>query len=189
MKGLSMNFKITDIDNNWSLFLDRDGVINRKIKDGYVLSVNDFEFIPGVINAINILNKKFNRIFIVTNQQCIGKGLISMEEIEQIHDYMVERIRKGGGDITDIFVSPWLEEDQNPYRKPGTGMPEEALKKYPDIDYKKAVMVGDRDTDMLLGRKLGMLNVFISSHYNPVTKIYDYHFHSLADFAKALGSK
>lgn len=188
MKGPSMNFKITDIDNNWSLFLDRDGVINRKIKNGYVLSINDFEFLPGVLNAMNILNKKFKRIFVLTNQQCIGKGLISMEEMEHIHDYMLARIRKEGGDITDIFVSPWLEEDQNPYRKPGTGMAEEALKKYPHIDYTRAVMVGDTDTDMFLGRKLGMLNVFISSLADPATKIYDYRFHSLADFARALDS-
>jgi D-glycero-D-manno-heptose 1,7-bisphosphate phosphatase len=188
MKEHSMNFKITDIDNNWSLFLDRDGVINRKIKNGYVLSINDFEFLPGVINALKILKKKFNRILILTNQQCIGKGLISMAEMEQIHDYMLERIRKGGGDITDIFVSPWLEEDQNPYRKPGAGMTEEALKKYPDIDYSRSVMVGDSVTDMLLGRKLGMFNVFISSHYDPGAKMYDCHFHSLADFASGLES-
>ncbi len=188
MKGLSMNFKNAAIDNSWSLFLDRDGVINRKIKNGYVLSINDFEFLPGVLNAINILNRKFNRIFIVTNQQCIGKGLISMKELEHIHDYMLERIRKGGGDITDIFVSPWLEEDKNPYRKPGAGMAEEALKKYSDINYSRSVMVGDTVTDMLLGRKLGMLNVLISSHDDPGRKIYDFRFNSLADFARDLNS-
>ncbi len=183
-----MNYDIKSVNKSWSLFLDRDGVINRKIPEGYVLSVNEFEFMPGVTDALKILRGKFGNIFIVTNQQCVGKGLINMKQLEYIHSYMLKKIRDHGGDITDIFVSPWLEKDRNPDRKPGTGMAEKALTKYPGTDLSKSIMAGDSVTDMIFGRRSGMLNILIGSHQNADKSLFDYRFGSLSEFALSLQS-
>jgi len=65
------------IDKSWTLFLDRDGVINKKIDNDYVKAWEQFEFLPGVIEALKILSAKFGKIIIVTNQQGVGRQLMS----------------------------------------------------------------------------------------------------------------
>lgn len=174
------------INKDWCLFLDRDGVINKKITNGYVLSPYDLEFSPGALEAINILTGKFKHIFIVTNQQCIGKGLITHEGINKIHAILIEKVQEAGGNITDIFVAPSLEKDKDPYRKPGTGMATEASAKYPATDLRKSVMAGDSVTDMLFGRKAGMLNVLISPGKITDKSLFDYHYYNLMGFAQSL---
>ncbi|MCF8223175.1 MAG: HAD-IIIA family hydrolase [Bacteroidales bacterium] len=175
-----------NINRDWCLFLDRDGVINKKINNGYVLSVYDLDFIPGALEAISILTGKFRHIFIVTNQQCIGKGLITHAEVDKIHNYLAEKVKEAGGNITDIFVAPSLEEDKNPYRKPGTGMAMDAAGKYPSADLEKSVMAGDSLTDMLFGRKAGMLNVLINPGIITDKSLFDYRYNNLLDFAHSL---
>ena len=80
------------IDNEWTLFLDRDGVINVRIIDGYVTNIEDFEFLPNVIEAFKIFKDKFKRIIIVTNQQGVGKGIMTNEDVRNVHSYMVHEI-------------------------------------------------------------------------------------------------
>ncbi len=69
-----------------SLFLDRDGVINERIVDGYVTRPEDFRLLEGVLEAMVIFARRFDRIFMVTNQQGIGKGLMSVGDLELIHN-------------------------------------------------------------------------------------------------------
>ena len=83
-----MNLKLTNFDASWTLFLDRDGVINTKVENDYIKRWNDFHFIPGVLVSMPILRKKFNRILIVTNQQGIGKGLFTEMDLSVIHTKM-----------------------------------------------------------------------------------------------------
>lgn len=150
------------------------------------MSIHNFDFIPGAIEAINILSGRFKHIFIVTNQQCIGKGLISIEEVYRIHLYMLEQIESAGGHITDIFIAPSLEKDKDPLRKPGTGMALEAVSKYPDTDLSKSVMAGDSLADMLFGKKTGMINVLISPETMSDEKLFDYRYNNLLEFALSL---
>ena len=73
------------IDEDWTLFLDRDGVINVRIIDGYVTKIEEFEFLPNVIEALRIFKNKFKYIIVVTNQQGVGKGIMKFEDVEEVN--------------------------------------------------------------------------------------------------------
>ncbi len=87
----------------WSLFLDRDGVINKRLVGDYVKKTEEFVFLDGVLEAIATLSTKFNRIFIVTNQQGIGKGLMTEKDLKQVHDSMEKEIVEHAGKIDRIL--------------------------------------------------------------------------------------
>src|SRR5688500_18953463 len=103
-----MNLKDLNIDKTWTLFLDRDGVINKKLDNDYVKHWIDFEFIEGSIDSIKFLNTVFNKIVVVTNQQGIGKRLYRTEDLELIHKNMSYEITYHGGKIDKIYFSPYL---------------------------------------------------------------------------------
>jgi len=184
-----MTLKDLNIDNTWSLFLDRDGVINKRIVGAYVTEWDEFEFIPGVIDSISMLSKLFGRIFIVTNQQGVGKGLMSVEDLLRIHKRMEEEIRKAQGRIDRIYFSPYLEKEKHPSRKPAPGMGLLAKIDYPEIVFEKSIMIGDSVSDMEFGKNLGMKKVFIglAEDLSNLDKAqYDYYLGSLAEFARSL---
>lgn len=170
-------------DKSWTLFLDRDGVVNKLLPNAYVRNLQEFEFNNGVLEAIKILSEKFGRICIVTNQQGIGKGLMTEQDLMQIHEYMLAEIKKAGGKIDAVYFAPGLDTPDNFLRKPNTGMAMQAKKDFPEIDFSKAVMVGDSELDMRFADNAGMKKFFISTVSQrkdcPV-------FASLADFAKAM---
>ncbi len=151
------------IDPSWSLFLDRDGVINRRIEGDYIKKWDDFEFLPGVLEALGKLTKVFNKLFIVTNQQGIGKGLMTESELEIIHDQMMHEIRLHGGRINKIYYSPYREEERSVFRKPNTGLARKAKIDFPEIDLEKSIMAGDSVSDMQFGRNAGMITVLIAN--------------------------
>ncbi|ACU60580.1 D-glycero-alpha-D-manno-heptose-1,7-bisphosphate 7-phosphatase [Chitinophaga pinensis] len=150
------------IDASWTLFLDRDGVINNEIKDGYVLSWDMFHFEEGVLPALNHLAKKFSRIVLVTNQRCIGRGLLTAEGLQEIHTRMLEAISAKGGRIDRIYYCPDIDSN-SPCRKPNDGMALQAKADFPEIDFSKAIMVGNTLSDMKFGKDQGMTTVFIPS--------------------------
>lgn len=172
------------IGDDWTLFLDRDGVINQRIVDGYVTSWEEFEFIPGVLEALKIFAQRFKYIIIVTNQQGVGKGLMTMEQVDAIHDRMCTEIESNGGRIDGILVCPQLASDPDNYRKPDPTMAYTAQEIYPEIDLNKCVMVGDGTTDMEFGRNAGTKTIFIGDD-NPIA---DDSFPSLIEFANVLKS-
>jgi histidinol-phosphate phosphatase family protein len=149
-------------DQTWSLFLDRDGVINRRRTDDYVKSWSEFEFLPGVTEAFPLLSDHFGRIIVVTNQQGIGKGIMTREDVDLIHAKMLEKIREAGGRIDAIYLSPYLEKENHPFRKPNTGMALAAQQDFPDIAFSRSVIAGDTASDMEFGRRSGMVRVLVS---------------------------
>ncbi|MEN8929107.1 MAG: HAD-IIIA family hydrolase [Flavobacteriales bacterium] len=171
------------IDKSWTLFLDRDGVINKHIKNGYVTNINEFKFIDGVLESISILNKNFGRIVVVTNQQCIGKGIINKKELDLIHEYMLSEIKKAGGNIDNIYYAPQLVTENSEMRKPKTGMAMKAKEDFSEIDFKKSIIVGDSLTDMEFGKKIAMKTVFITAGLNGK---FDKCFSSLKNFTKSI---
>lgn len=184
-----MNLKNLFIDNSWSLFLDRDGVINKRIIGDYIKRWEEFEFLPGVLEALEDLTNIFGKIFVVTNQQGIGKGLMTEIDLENIHEKMMVDIRCHGGRINKIYYSPYRAEEKNVFRKPNPGLARKAKIDFPDIEFKKSIMVGDSITDMQFGRNAGMKTVFISQDEellkeNP--ELIDFVFHDLKSFASAL---
>lgn len=186
MKKHRMHLMELSVDRHWTLFLDRDGVINERLPGDYVKRPEEFVFLPGVPVAIARLSGIFDRIIIVTNQQGIGKGVMGSGDLEIVHDLMIDGIIKAGGRIDKIYFSPHLEEEDNPMRKPNTGMALQAQKDFPEIDFKRSVMVGDSLHDMEFGRRLGMKCIFISLEPSAGSPMIDHCFTSLKGFADAL---
>ena len=149
------------IDSSWTLFLDRDGVINRRIPGQYVEDWSSFEFLPGTREAIARFSKIFGHIVVVTNQQGIGKGLMTTTQLEQIHQQMLSAIQDAGGRIDAVYFCPDLSIHNPPCRKPNTGMGHQAKADFPTINFSKSVMVGDSASDIAFGRRLGMQLVLI----------------------------
>src|ERR1700712_2411758 len=108
---------LTQIDKTWTLFLDRDGVINHEKHQDYIHTWDEFIFYEGVQSAIKIFTEKFGRIIIVTNQKGVGKGLTKLEDLELIHKNMRLEIEKAGGKIDAVYFCSALEETP-PSRKP-----------------------------------------------------------------------
>lgn len=154
---------ISSLDNSWSLFLDRDGVINKRIFGGYVVSTDEFEFLPGVLKSLTRLSKIFNRIIIVTNQQGVGKGLMTEQQLNIVHSYMTSKISHNGGRIDGIYYCTDLADKENNCRKPNNALAKRALIDFPDIDFNKSIMVGDSLSDIKFGMNSGMKTVFVTS--------------------------
>jgi histidinol-phosphate phosphatase family protein len=176
------------IDKTWTLFLDRDGVINTHRPNDYVKSWDEFEFIDGALEALAILSQHFGRIIIVSNQQGIGKGVMTRADLDSIHDRMCENVRSRGGNIDAIYTATILKEhDTEGMRKPGLWMAHSAQKDFPEIDFAKSVMVGDSMSDMRFGRNAGMTTVCIgpSVETNATEAgLIDERYHSLFLFSK-----
>ncbi len=149
-----------------TLFLDRDGVINKKIENDYVRKWEQFEFLPNVIEALKILNNFFERIIIVTNQRGIGRGLMNEEDLQDIHKRMLSVFRKEGIKIDKIYYCPHdYEKKICNCRKPKIGMALKAKKDFPDIDFKNSIMVGDSISDVEFGEKAGMKSYLIGKDF------------------------
>lgn len=149
------------LDHSWTLFLDRDGVINERIMDNYVKRRSEFVLLPGVAGAIAKANKLFSHVFVVTNQQGIGKGLMTERNLLDIHTYCSELLKVENAFIDKYFFAPNLASDNSDLRKPNSGMALSAKREFPTVDFQKSVMVGDSDSDIEFGKKLGMKTVFI----------------------------
>lgn len=104
-----------------AVFLDRDGVINRDRPD-YVKSREEFEFLPGVLKALRLLAARSHPVIIVSNQSCIGRGLVSREKVEEIHAFMRETVRRRGGRIDAVYYCPHRPDENCPCRKPRPGL-------------------------------------------------------------------
>lgn len=153
---------LTKIDSTWTLFLDRDGVINDEKHQDYIHTWEEFKFFDGVKEAITIFAKKFKHIIVVTNQRGIGRGLTLLENVELIHKNMKTEIENAGGRIDAVYFCP-DKEPESPNRKPNPGMGLQAIKDFPDINISKAIMVGNTLSDMQFGRNLGVKTIFLPS--------------------------
>ncbi|HET9978974.1 MAG TPA: HAD family hydrolase [Ktedonobacterales bacterium] len=130
----------------FTVFLDRDGVINRNRAD-YVKDWNEFHFLPGARRAIGRLTQEGYRIFIITNQACVGKGLLSRPALEAMHRRMQREIKGAGGHIEAVLYCPHRSDEACDCRKPAPGLLLRAQNEY-GVDLHQAVLVGDSLTDM-----------------------------------------
>jgi histidinol-phosphate phosphatase family protein len=179
---------LTNIDKSWTLFIDRDGVINHEKKADYIRNWEEFNFYDGVLEAMEILNEKFGVIVMVTNQKGVGKGLMTKDDLDNIHSNMLENIVANQGRVDKIYYCSDLE-DNSPNRKPNPGMAFQANKDFSTIDFNKSIMVGNKLSDMNFGRNAGINTVFVATTNPeipfPHTSI-DFRFTDLLAFAKAL---
>jgi histidinol-phosphate phosphatase family protein len=155
--------RLARVNSSWTLFLDRDGVINERVFGGYILNYEDFQFKKGVLESAKELFGKFGRVIVVTNQQCVSKGLISLDSLTAIHQKMKLDIQHSGGRIDQVYAAIERKDEAPFMRKPNSKMAELAQKEFPEIDFSKSIMVGDTDGDLKFGKKLGMKTVLIRS--------------------------
>ncbi|PWK77732.1 D-glycero-D-manno-heptose 1,7-bisphosphate phosphatase [Mucilaginibacter oryzae] len=141
-----------------TLFLDRDGVINKKIDHSYVLELDQIEIIPGIKDLLLLSKKHFQHIVVVTNQRCVGRGLLSMQKLEIINN----QINLLTGSMIDhFFVCPHLDEDNCDCRKPKNGLFLQAKNNY-NIDFENSWMIGDSETDIIPAKNLGIKTFYFS---------------------------
>lgn len=129
-------------------------MINRRIVDDYVRNADQFEFLPGVLGAMSILADWAPRIVVITNQQGVGRGLMTRSAVDAIHDLMIDQVTASGGRIDDVLVCPHLAAERCPCRKPAPGLASGWLAGHPDVDPRLSIMVGDAASDIAMGAAL-----------------------------------
>lgn len=185
---LSPRLDLSKINKDWTLFIDRDGVINEETVGEYVLHWEQFIFSKGVLQSFKKLSDVFGRLLLVTNQRGVGKGLMRKEALDSIHVEMQREITMVGGHLDKIYFCTDVHNSSF-NRKPNPGMALQAKKDFPAIDFSKSIMVGNKPSDMRFGRAAGMYTVFIATT-NPDQPYphpdIDLRFDNLAQFAAAL---
>lgn len=178
---------LPNIENNWTLFLDRDGVINEEKHNDYIHHYQEFVFYPGVKEAFLLMTPLFKHIFVVTNQRGVGKGITSLENLQEIHRYMQNEIEESGGRIDQVYFCPDVD-NESPCRKPNIGMAMQAKAAFPEIDFTKSVMIGNNLSDMQFGRSLNCFTVFLRTTHPNLTNeaLIDASYDSLYQFALEL---
>ena len=150
-------------------FLDRDGVINRKPPDGkYVTRWEEIEILPGVPEAIALLTQAGYCVLAVSNQRCVAKGLLTVSELESIHERLCGELEAKGAHLTNVYYCP---HDDNPpcgCRKPAPGMLLAAAREN-GIELESSWMVGDSDVDIEAGRSAGCRTVRIGERGTSAT--------------------
>jgi D-glycero-D-manno-heptose 1,7-bisphosphate phosphatase len=155
------------------VFLDRDGVINRKKENGYVTSWGEFIFLPLVFEGLKILLDNGYHLFIITNQQGVGKKIFTAGDLKKIHGNMKKALSKKEIKIKRIYYCPHTESDGCDCRKPSTGMIKKAIKEFPDINLKESYLIGDSMTDIETGCRMGIKTILISDFTGTPVMNYD----------------
>jgi D-glycero-D-manno-heptose 1,7-bisphosphate phosphatase len=159
---------LSKINQDWTLFLDRDGVINEEKHMSYVFNYDEFKFIEGSKEAIGKLSGIFGRIVLVTNQRGIGKGLMSDEDLTVIHNRMKEELAQVNGRIDAIYYCSSMD-NAHPDRKPNPGMAFRAKQDLQDVDLNQSIIVGNNLSDMEFGRNAGMYTVHVRTTHPDIT--------------------
>lgn len=131
-----------------TVFIDRDGVINRRLVGDWVKKWEEFEMLPGVPEALGKLKNAGYRCILITNQRAIALNLFTIDDLSVLHQKMNEKLLlEGGGEFDDAFICPHDRHENCNCRKPKPGLFYQAVEKYNDISLSETVMFGDKDTD------------------------------------------
>lgn len=156
-----------------TLMLDRDGVIDVELVSDYVKRPEEMIFLPGALDAIAALRPYFARTIVVTNQRGVGRGLMTLDALKQVNSYLHAQVKAHGGHLDKIYYSTGVDES-DPLRKPNPGMALQYRSDWPEADFSRSIMVGDKDTDMEFARRAGVRGVMVGESF------------TLADFAHSL---
>jgi len=148
-----------------AVFFDRDGVINFRVFKQYITCPGEFSFIDDFFALFDYLKDKDCLLIIITNQQGIGKGIMTEEELTQLHGWMQKEIyQKTGRQFDDIIYCTDLAAANSPRRKPEPGMLLEAAEKW-NIDLASSWMIGDRRSDVVAGKRAGCSTILVGMGY------------------------
>lgn len=177
--------------------LDRDGTINKDIGT-YVTNPSAFEPIPGSLEAVALLRSKGHRVVVITNQAGIGKGLMTPQDVDKVHDYMFKLLGEAGCPSIDGLYYSTTNLKDDIYAKPNIGMFQRCEKEIPQIKFKQGFYVGDKLSDLKAAAKAGARPVLVRTGYGLETekelskftykklKKQTYVFDNLLEFAQAL---
>ncbi len=147
-----------------TIFFDRDGIINKRIVDDYVKHVEEFEFNPEIFEIFRHIKTIGYLAILVTNQQGIGKNVMTEAELNKVHDYMQQGLKeKAGYQFNDIYFCPQLEADQSYDRKPNPGMLYRAFEKW-DVDVENSWMIGDSTKDAIAGKRANLNTILVGDY-------------------------
>lgn len=161
-----------------AIFLDRDGVINKDL--GYVHTIKDFHFLPGVFEALRTFDSLGYLLIIVTNQSGIGRGYYTQNNFKMLTDWMKKRLQEAGIEIAGVYHCPHHPDDGCDCRKPQPGLILQAAKDF-DIDLSRSWMIGDKQSDIEAARRAGVKNAILLGSGNA-----PYHAQSLFDTIKII---
>lgn len=172
-----------------AIFLDRDGVIIENRAD-YVRSVAEVQFIPGAVQALAHLAPTPWPIVIITNQSAVGRGLISLTTVEEIHTFLLQHITQAGGRIDGVYVCPHHPEAKCACRKPAPGMLQQAAREL-SLDLAASVLIGDAVTDVQAAHAAGAQAILVRTGLgaSQSTRLAEHHLEQvpiLADLPTAL---
>lgn len=140
--------------------MDRDGVINRNLAGDYVRTVEQFEFLPGALEGLARLKAAGCTVIILSNQAGVGKGLMSLEDLEQINDEMLRAISEHGGEISGVYYCTHRKDEGCACRKPQVGLFDGAAREL-GISLDGAYLVGDALSDLQAGVNAGCRTVIV----------------------------
>ena len=143
-----------------AIFLDRDGVINVKPRHRYLTQWEEFRFLPGVLESLKTLARHRKTVIVVSNQAGVGRGILSLKQLRLITRRMLREIRRAGGRIRAVYHCPHTPNDRCLCRKPRTGMLRRAGRSFA-IDLRRSMVVGDNETDLLMGKAAGCRTVLV----------------------------
>ncbi len=151
-----------------TVFLDRDGVINRRIMGDYVTDPSEFVILDGAVEAISALNRAGLRTVVVTNQRGIAIGRMTLEAVQVVHQLLSERVASAGGKLDEFYICPHDCDQGCGCRKPDPGLLDQADDHSP-VDWERSWLVGDSDSDILAGkaRHVRTIKVAGPSHVSP----------------------
>ena len=145
------------------IFLDRDGVINME-RGEYTYKWKDFEFVPGLFDALKLLKKKGYDFVVVTNQSGIAKGVYTHHDFHQVNEKMLTRLTENGIEILEVYYSPQHPDySESLCRKPGSLMIEKALARF-QIDPAASYIIGDKKRDVEAGEKVGVKGILVEAN-------------------------
>jgi D-glycero-D-manno-heptose 1,7-bisphosphate phosphatase len=169
-----------------AVFLDRDGVINRKAREGaYVTRWEEFHFLPEVAEGIALLNKAGWSVIVISNQRCVAKGLLTIEELESLHQRMREELVAAGARLDGIYYCPHEVWPACSCRKPAPGMLLTAAKEH-QIDLQGSWMIGDSETDMEAGKRAGCKTAKLVGNADSARGTADLLVHSLLEAGRQI---
>jgi D-glycero-D-manno-heptose 1,7-bisphosphate phosphatase len=143
------------------VFLDRDGVLNRKMPEGvYVADWAQFEWLPGAVEAVARMKRAGLTVMVVSNQRGIAVGRVTTMQLECVHEKMQDHLAQNDARLDAIYYCPH-DHGECHCRKPDSGLFEEAFKRFPQANAGNSVVIGDSLSDIQAGQRLGMKTIFI----------------------------
>lgn len=152
-----------------AVFIDRDGTINEERQ--YVYNIEDFQLIPGSLEALKLLTQHGIKIYIITNQAGIAKGYFTAEQFHILTQHMLRFFGDEEVEIEKVLYSPHHPDGIVPEytqdclcRKPNTKLLEDIIEEN-DFKIKEVVLIGDKKSDIEAGRRLGIKTYLVETGY------------------------